>query len=431
MLVSDRSQARWFGNARILLLAVTLLTAASEGRGEGVTCLAGLVPDSSGDFGFSVAMGERLAAVGAPSANRVHVFGREAEGGAWEFLTTLAAEPDSAFERIGHGYGHSLAVDARTIVVGAYAETQTPPPGLSLFRSSVGVQFAGGVDVYEQGANRAQAFARQPLAIEARDPPFLSGFEVAVSGSRAAVAARREIEPGFWAGAVFLFRREDASGRWQPSATIEAPDGANVQNFGVSVALLAEALVAGAPYDRPTGAAYLYDLTRPDSLIRLAAPDRRRPRNQGGRVALSPDLVAFSGRPASTVIVRRSAEGVAGDLQVIESLGGHLAAEGHALLVGPAVLPEPGDSRPYQEGAWLIRADRLPIGGDALHEIRLDCPSLQRPTGFRVALTREAALVAAVSPLDRAGWAGCAALLEGEAREAVFQRPRTAIRCPR
>jgi hypothetical protein len=433
MLPGKRLQAgRFCRRTRAALgLAAAVLAGAGDGGADGATCLADLAPGAAGDFGFAVALGADLAAVGAPAATRVHVFSRRSEGRGWQHLTSLAAEPDSVFAHIGFGHGYSLAVDGRTIAVGAYAETQAPPPGLPLFRSSVGVHFAGAVEVCELRGDRVNEFAAQGLVAEPLAPPFLTGFEVAVSGSRAAVAARREIEPGFWAGAVLLFRREDATRLWKPAATIEAPAGANVQNFGVSVALLADTLVAGAPYDRPTGAAYLYDLTRPGVPTRLAVSGEHWPGRQGGRVALTPDVVAFAGYPPSTVDGRRSGTGVAGDLQVIEHLGGRLAAEGDTLLIGPAVLPEPGDSRPYQQGAWLVRADRLPIGGGALHEIRLDCPSLQRPTGFRVALTRDAALVAAVSPLDRGGWAGCAALLEGDARESVVDRPRTTIRCPR
>ncbi|MBK7877484.1 MAG: FG-GAP repeat protein [Planctomycetes bacterium] len=186
--------------------------------------------------------GERLA-VGAPEAGgvvarsgAVYVFVRTTTG--WSQEAKLVA-PDGTS---GARFGSALDLDGARLVIGA------PDDGSAA-----------------AGAGSAYVFARAGSAwtlevkLVAREalPHAAFGFDVALQADRLAVSALRG---GAESGEIELFTR--AASAWTPSARLVPSDAAVGDEFGCSVALRDDVLVAGARSDddrgAETGSAYVF-----------------------------------------------------------------------------------------------------------------------------------------------------------------------------
>jgi hypothetical protein len=150
--------------------------------------------------------------------------------------TTRRLIPDDVTASGGHGSSVSMSLD--TIAIGAPRD------------DALGTG-TGAVRVYhldEGGAGHWGLFAvLRPL--EPTDGA-LFGAAVAVAGDLLAIGAPGDDTLGPDAGAVHLYRRSlEGPGLWELVKTITAPDGAEGDAFGSSVAVKSNVLFAGAPGD--------------------------------------------------------------------------------------------------------------------------------------------------------------------------------------
>jgi FG-GAP repeat len=186
-------------------------------------------------FGTSVAISGETVVAGAPyedgrgdpGQGLAYVFLRS--GGVWgqqQKLDPVGATPFGAF-------GTSVAISGETVVVGAPFD-----------------HAAGG---FNQGS--AYVFLRsggiwsQQQKLEASDAAWFDNFgaSVAISGETVVVGAPRDdIAAGFTQGSAYVFVRSD--GVWSQQQKLEAADAAEDDEFGDSVAISGETVVAGAPY---------------------------------------------------------------------------------------------------------------------------------------------------------------------------------------
>ena len=105
-----------------------------------VTCLDKQVPGQpSEDLGFSLAAAENRVAIGEPSANRVHLLQHDI-GGEWKHLWTIT-HPKSAFPANlrGFGFGYSVAMAGRHLIIGDYIETSENNPERLLEKKRAGM----------------------------------------------------------------------------------------------------------------------------------------------------------------------------------------------------------------------------------------------------------------------------------------------------
>jgi FG-GAP repeat len=214
------------------------------------------------DFGYSVAMGKvgnnQFAVVGAPSANAVagaaYVFYLD-EGDdsidptddTWVELSTLAGAGSGRF-------GHSVAIDDETIVVGA-PSTSASDGAAYVFRHNGGaLPNDPSDDTWDPDGT---------ITVTPSGPLNSFGMAVSVSGDRIVVGSplRRPVLQE--TGAAFVFNRS-APSVWGIEAELIASDGSMYEEFGSSVAIYGNVVVAGAPFtDGPVanddeGAAYVY-----------------------------------------------------------------------------------------------------------------------------------------------------------------------------
>lgn len=257
----------------------------------------------------------------------------------------------------------------------------------------------------------------------------LFGVSVSMSGDRAIVGARGDNDHGERSGAAYVFER-DGNGTWNEVVKLIANDGADGDEFGISVSISGDWALVGARGDddngERTGAAYVFE--RDDSgtwseVAKLTASDGETSARFGASVSIAIDRAVVGAMgdndyTGAAYVFERDAsdtwnevarladvEGVEGDV-----FGCSVSVSGNRVLIGaegdeqlaqrsgsPNVFERVGGSAFVFEressGAWSQVA-KLSAG---------DIADFDR-FGFSVSISGDRALVGApdvrISPLD-------------------------------
>jgi len=145
----------------------------------------------------------------------------------------------------GDRFGFSVGIEDVTVVVGAPYE------------DSLGSD-AGGAHVFvRNGLSWSHQAELLPLGASARDH---FGWSVSISGDTVVVGAPEDDDGGEDAGAAYVFVRTGTT--WSQQAKLTASDAAALHSFGLSVAVLEDTIVVGAPSHggggTNAGAAYVF-----------------------------------------------------------------------------------------------------------------------------------------------------------------------------
>jgi uncharacterized repeat protein (TIGR01451 family) len=265
-------------------------------------------------FGDSVALQTNILVVGsylddapgAANAGSASVFEWDSDLGKWNEITTLTASTNAAAE---DQFGVSVAVDGDLIVVGAYkddAPRMDSGSAYVFYRNQGGPNQWGAVANLTAGTNAsasdefgiAVAVSGNTIAVGAwgddargtdagaiyvfqSQPDWTNwtrvpcpipddvgagawfGRAVALQGDTLLVGARGG-GPASQAGAVYVFERVPGQTNWMQTAKLTAGDGVAGDQFGVSVALDGDTILAGAfGAEKERGSAYLFHRTMP------------------------------------------------------------------------------------------------------------------------------------------------------------------------
>ena len=255
------------------------------------------------EFGISVAIGGDFAIVGAwrdgPNT-RGAAYTFERIGGSWVSDQKLLASD----QQPGARFGFAVALSGSTAVVGALRHSvisgafhhgkvyvfdrvgSSWVEGAQLVASDAvpGANFGGSVSIAgsriligalnndELGLASGSAYVFDLIGVDwvettkllASDGAELDqfGFSVAVSGDRALVAAPFDDDSGGSSGSVYVFGHDGS--QWNEDAKLTPADGFTFDFFGYSVALDGAAGVASSPLDDPSGgdsgSVYLIDM---------------------------------------------------------------------------------------------------------------------------------------------------------------------------
>ncbi len=234
--------------------------------------------ETGDNFGFAVAINADTVVAGAynddATQGSAFVFGRNTGGtGNWgqvKKLSGLDSEP-------GDNFGSSVDIVADTIVVGATLD-----------------DFAkGSVYVFDRnagGVNNWGEVKRLVASDGASDENF--GNSVAVSGDLVVVGAGGH---DLGTGAAYVFgRNTGGANNWGQLIKLSASDGNVDDQFGFAVALNDVTIVVGAHVvDDATGAAYVFGPGTDQTLSTVRLNHATIPRGQAGTVSI--DLVALGG----------------------------------------------------------------------------------------------------------------------------------------
>ena len=295
--------------------------------------LTATVP-SDGDlgnlFGHSVSISRNIAIVGASaeaSTGVVYVF-VQAEN-AWVKQQKLSASD----RRPGAYFGHSVAIDGDTVIIGAYGDESA-----YIFSRNGGNYWVEQAKLTASDAGAGAYF----------------GLYVAISGDTAIVSAHEDEEKdddAINSGSVYIFVR--SGGHWTEQAKLTASDGAAEDRFGYSVAIDGDTVIVGAIMNDNAGgvnagAAYLFerDGTNWTEHAKFIASGVNGGQQFGVSVAISGDTVIVgahgnNGNAGAGYIFMRDSESwtkplklVARDSQPGDEFGYSVGNAGDVLIVG-------------------------------------------------------------------------------------------------
>lgn len=190
----------------------------------------------------------------------------------------LPAKLTAADGAAGDGFGHAVAIDGSTALIGAFLEDDAG-------------ENAGAAYLFERtdggwiGAGKLTASVGMP------GDQF--GYAVAIDGDVAVVGAHLDATRGSSAGAAYVYERTD--GAWTELPKLTASDGDTIARFGAAVAISGDDVLVGAPGDNEdgnqVGAAYLYQRTDVGwvELHKLTPNDGARGARFGHAVAIDGD----------------------------------------------------------------------------------------------------------------------------------------------
>ena len=241
-------------------------------------------------FGISVAISGDTVVVGARGAN-------EGRGAAYVFVRDPTTVPPSWNEQakltasdgaIADFFGESVAIDGDTVVVGA----PTNPFALGNIIGAAYIFVRGGTTWTQQ---------QQLLASDGAEFNEFGG-SVAIGGGTVVVGASGADTSK---GAAYVFAQSGST--WTQQQKLTASDGAPGDNFGVSVAISGNTVVAGAIFadisgKQEQGAAYVFvrNGTTWSEQQKLTASDGAAFDNFGSSVVVDGDRVVV-GAPINTL----------------------------------------------------------------------------------------------------------------------------------
>lgn len=200
-------------------------------------------------FGQSVALSGNTIIIGSPrddvnGEDRGSVYAFIRDGAIWREHAKLTADDGAD----GDLFGISVAISGETILVGADLHDEVAPN-------------AGAVYVYTRTGNRWSQQAKLTASDGGETDIF--GVRVALSGDTALISARRDDDDimGVDAGSAYIFVRSGTA--WSQEQKLIAPDGAEDDRFGRSVALLGDRALIGAMHrddkGENSGSAYVFE----------------------------------------------------------------------------------------------------------------------------------------------------------------------------
>jgi len=231
------------------------------------------------NFGLSVALLDGTALVGVPGDDVGANFN---QGSAYVFVRsgttwTQQAQLTSSDGAAGDNFGASLALAGGTALVGAPLDN-----GDATDQGSAYVFVRGGTTWTQQA---------QLTALDGAANDYFGG-STALSGDTALVGAYGDnVDAAVNQGSAYIFTRADTV--WSQQAQLTASDGTEGDNFGRSVALLGDTARVGAHFDdadtADQGSAYIFmhNKTTWIEQARLVASDGAEGDNFGVSVALS------------------------------------------------------------------------------------------------------------------------------------------------
>lgn len=206
-----------------------------------------------------------------------------ADPGSWSFVKEVLNPQPVAWDE----FGSATDLRGETAIVGL--------PG-----SDAGGLNAGAMSMHERnmGGTDSWGVARTLYAPDAL-PEHVFSWDVAISGDTVVVGAPTINMADFGFGSAYVFERNQGGiDAWGLVKTLSASDSPIFANFGFSVAILEDRIVAGAPgVESDAGAAYVFerDFGGADNwgeVAKLTASDGLSGDRFGSSVALGPDTLA-------------------------------------------------------------------------------------------------------------------------------------------
>lgn len=347
------------------------------------------------EFGYSVAIGDGLIAVGARMDDDV----QNNTGSVYLYDTASGDQVaklrsgDPAFD---DWFGYSVAVGDGLVVVGCPLDDDP--------------YWSGAAYMFDQFSH-AQI---DKLVPDDGDWMDQFGTSVAVGGGIIVVGSYADDDNGDESGSVYVF--DEASGT--QVRKLLAADGAAGDRFGLSVAVAGGTIVVGAPLDDDnggsSGSAYVFDAVTGAQKFKLVPVDGAVSDEFGTSVAISGDIVVVGAYRAdnpgpdsgAVYLYRASTGGQIGKLRAFDGVdndwfGQSVAISGGMVVAGARFQSglghHAGAVYAYDLSTGMLRAKLVASDGAPLDEL-----------GNAVAIDGDTVVGAAYHDGDRGEWSGSA-----------------------
>ena len=187
-----------------------------------------------GSFGTRLVIGVSWQGCSGSEADCGEAYVFQDSAGTWIETARLVSDNHVAEQ----GFGESVAIEGNRIAVGAPDDTP------------------GAVHIFEFDGSTWQ----RTQIVRPGEPTGLFGADVALEGDLLVVGAPGDFEFASGSGAVFVFRRNAASGLWEKVQRFKASDPGFQDVFGSALAISGTTIVVGAnnPIEEP-GVAYFFE----------------------------------------------------------------------------------------------------------------------------------------------------------------------------
>ena len=236
-----------------------------DGKWEEMQMLQSTAPEALGYFGFSVAIEDEMAVIGAYNedspdgqfGNTGSVYIYKLNGnGVWDEVQKLVdPEPDNA-----DYFGYNISLSYPYLLVGAYREQQDASGNNTLLD-------AGAAYIFKHENSEWKLLQKLVAADRAKDDEF--GRYLDIQGQTAVIGANlKDNDLISQQGAAYIFELEEESGLWVQKQKLLAADGSFFDDFGWSVAVDGNYIMVAASSESTqpdgnisgnTGTVYFYE----------------------------------------------------------------------------------------------------------------------------------------------------------------------------
>ena len=235
-------------------------------------------------------------------------------------------------------FGHVVALDADTAVIGAYNDDDNGSE-------------SGSAYIYtHSGGSWAQ---QAKLIADDGAPDDKFGFALAIGGDTVVVGAYRDDDKGSNSGSAYVYTRSGTT--WTQQAKLKASDGAAFDYFGASVAISGDTIVVGAwgndDNGSASGSAYIFTRsgTTWSEQAKLTASDGESDDRFGQHVAISGNTIVVgadndddNGSASGSAYVftgsgtmwNEQAKLIASDGAAFDDFGQSVAIDGDTIVIG-------------------------------------------------------------------------------------------------
>ena len=326
----------------------------------------------------------------------------------YEYLQAQTTKMTASDGAAGDLFGHSVAVDGDTAVVGAYEDDSGKGAAYVLAKDSSGA--------WSQVAKLTASDGEAGVGGAAGDH---FGWSVAVDGDTLVVGAHFDDDKGGGSGSAYVFTEPSRGwADWDPSSDTEtakltASDGAMGDSFGESVAVDGDAVVVGAYFDddkgTDSGSAYVFikpsggwanwdtstDTEKAGLTAKLTASD-------GGEFDEFGKSVAVDG---DTVVVGAASHGGYGSAYVFTKPGGGWATATETAKLTPGNTGNLGDSLSGTFGASVaVGEETVVVGASAYSGGQGRAYVFTKPSGAWATTTEAAVLRTSDATKNQFGW---------------------------
>ena len=344
----------------LVLLCSALVPSVARGQDSIViseTKLTNSETGSTGDgFGYGVAVDGSTLVVGASRADdgardsgAVYLI-RYTEGNDFpKIKLTETKLIENAEAQTADRFGNSVDISGDFLLIGAYLDDF----------NVVDIRNSGSAFVARFSYDEATEWTIDEQAKLTASEPLSSdefGYAVAISGDVVVVGAHRDDEAGSDSGSVYVFRFDGSAWPQEAKLKLSADDARGYERFGCSVAIDGDTIVVGAIYgfdgDLKTGSVYVFEYDDSDWVEKteLFGDDLGEDDQFGYSVAIEGDTI-IAGAPrhdaegaldsGAAYVFRRSNgtwdEGVelpVSDLSAEDRFGNSVSISGNTAVVG-------------------------------------------------------------------------------------------------